>query len=245
MKNKYLLPISFLLLFAFQGYSQCLENTHTPFTEDSWLSCQMSANPNPERPQSHWIMYDLGHGYILDSTYIWNFNTWGMSNIGIREAAFDYSFDGINWTSLDTFTVAEASASVKYQGAPGPVFNEDPVRYVLITALSNWGSTSCAGLSEIKFDIKSVVSNDPEPFSDHRMVVTPNPVENIANVSIKSDEVPERVALYDLSGRMLEERNTILSSNLTFQMKGLPGGVYFVKAWIGESVLTEKIVKVR
>ncbi|MFT7606439.1 MAG: hypothetical protein ACI8VT_004042, partial [Saprospiraceae bacterium] len=35
------------------------------------------------------------------------------------------------------------------------------------------------------------------------------------------------------------------SKNVSFQMKGLPGGIYFVKARVGEDVLTEKIVKVK
>lgn len=245
MKNKYLSTIIFAMLFALQGNSQCLDNMHTPFTEDSWLSCEMSTNPNPARPMSHWIMYDLGYGYVLDSTYIWNFNTWGMSDVGIQEAVIDYSFDGVQWSTLDTFVIDQASASVKYQGMPGPLFNDDPVRYVLVTAISNWGNAACTGLSEIKFGIKSVVSNEPEPnLSDSKMVVTPNPVENIANVSIKSESMPERMALYDLSGRLVEEKTAILSNNVTFRMKHLPGGIYFVKAWLGASVLTEKVVKV-
>jgi F5/8 type C domain/Secretion system C-terminal sorting domain len=245
MKNKYLPTIVFTTLFFFQGFSQCFDNTHTPFKEDSWLSCEMSANPNPVRPLSHWIMYDLGFEYTLDSTYLWNFNTWGMSNVGIQEAVIDYSLDGVNWITLDTFIIDQASASVKYQGMQGPRFEQTEARYILLTALSNWGNAACTGLSEIKFSISETVSTEPDPIlSDSRMVVTPNPVETTANISIKSENTPERVALFDLSGRLIEQKTTILSMNITFQMKDLPGGIYFVKAWLGDTVLTGKIVKV-
>ncbi len=245
MKNKYLFTIVFATLFIFQGFSQCLDHTHTPFDNDSWLSCEMSANPNPNRPVSHWIMYDLGYEYVLDSTYIWNFNTWGMSDVGIQEAVIDYSLDGVNWTTLDSFIIDQASASVKYQGMQGPGFEHEPARYVLLTALSNWGNTSCTGLSEIKFGIsETVYTETPVELSNSRLVVTPNPVNNLANVSIKSEHTPERVSLFDISGKLIEEKTMLLSKNVSFQMKDLPGGIYFVKAKLGDTILTEKIVKI-
>ena len=245
MKNKYFTILIFAFLYTLQGYSQCLENTHTPFAEDSWVSCEESSNPNPERPVSHWIMYDLGYEYVLDSTHIWNLNTWGQKSAGVKEAVLDYSLDGTNWISVDTFTIDQASGSYKYEGVSGPSFGDVTVRYVLLTALSNWGDSDCTGLSEIRFGVSETVSNDPTPeFTDDYMVVSPNPVEDFADVSIKSDKMPDRIALYDLSGRLIEERNNILSKNVTFTLKDLPGGIYIVKASVDGAALTEKIVKV-
>jgi hypothetical protein len=246
MKNKYLSIIIFALAFCIQGNGQCLEDTHTPFENDGWKSCQTSVNPNPAHPAGHWILYDLGYEYALDSTYIWNFNAWGEKAVGIQGAIFDYSLDGTNWTNLGTFFIEQASGSYKYQGVAGPDFGGATARYVLVTAASNWGDADCTGLAEIKFFVSETVSTDPELAQmDNLMVVSPNPVEDIANVSIKSDLLPERVALYDLAGRLIEEKLSILSKNVSFKMKGLPGGIYFVKARVGEDVLTEKIVKVK
>lgn len=246
MKNKYFYTIIFAMIICLQGYSQCLEDTHTPFAEDSWMSCETAMSPNPIRPESHWIMFDLGFEYVLDSTYLWNLNTWGRRTAGVREAVIDYSLDGVNWISLDTFIIDQAPASYKYQGMSGPSFDNTPARYVLLTALSNWGDEECTGLSEIRFAISESVSVDPDlEVEEDYMVVSPNPVEMEANVSIKSELMPERISLFDLSGRLIEEQNTILSRNVIFKMNALPSGIYFVKAWVGESVLTEKIVKMK
>lgn len=245
MKNKYIFSIFFTLLFGTTSYAQCLDDTHTPFAKDSWVSCEVSANPNPERPSSHWIMYDFGYEYVLDSTHIWNLNTWSRKEAGIQEAVIDYSLDGVEWITLDTFVIEEAPASYKYQGVAGPSFDQTTARYVLITALSNWGDPDCVGLSEIRFSLGTPVSTEPElEIADALIRVLPNPVQDIANISIVSERLPERVGLYDLSGRLVQEQNTILSKNVQFNMKGLAGGIYFVKAWIGETVLTEKVVKV-
>jgi type IX secretion system substrate protein/F5/8 type C domain-containing protein len=246
MKNKYLSIIILVFAFCLQGNAQCLEDTHTPFANDGWKSCTPSMNPNPAHPAGHWILYDLGYEYVLDSTYIWNYNAWGENDIGVQGAIFDYSLDGNTWSNLGTFFIEQASGSYKYQGVQGPDFEGVTARYVLVTAVSNWGNDDCTGLAEIKFFVTQTVGTEPElERMDNLMVVSPNPVEDIANVSIKSDLLPESVALYDLAGRLIEEKNTILSMNVSFQMKGLPGGIYFVKARVGEDVLTEKIVKVK
>ncbi len=245
MKNKYFFA---LLITAFLGtslYGQCLDDLHTPFAKDSWVSCEISANPNSARPASHWIMYDLGYEYVLDSTHIWNLNTWSRKEAGIQEAVIDYSLNGQEWFTLDTFVIDEAPASYKYQGVPGPSFDNTQARYVLITALSNWGDPECTGLSEIRFTLGTPVSTNPElEISETYLKVLPNPVQDVANISIVSEQMPERVSLFDLSGRLVAEQNAILSRNVRFNMRGLSAGIYFVKAWIGESVLTEKVVKV-
>lgn len=244
MKNNYFYILAFLLC-SLGSYAQCLENTHTPFEEDSWLSCQTAPNPNPIRPAGHWIMYDLGFEYVLDSVHIWNLNTWGNSDAGVQKAVIDYSIDGVNWTSLDTFTIAQASASYKYQGVSGPSFNHTPARYVVVTALSNWGNQACTGLSEIRFGVSEFVSTDPVPeLANASLLVQPNPVEDIAMISIQSENLPERVGLYDLSGRLIMEQTSLQSKNVRFDMEGLVGGVYIVKAALGEFLLTEKIIKV-
>lgn len=241
MKNIFLA----IILLGFSGYSfsQCLEDTHTPFGEDAWLSCSTSDNPNPVRPAGHWIMFDLGFEYVLDSSHIWNYNAWGGADAGIQEAVIDYSLDGVNWISLDTFVIDQASASYKYEGVPGPIFGEVPARYVLLTALSNWGNPSCTGLSEIRFGLSNVVDTEEPILEDRSLTVSPNPVDQVANISIQSLDIPEHVALYDLSGKLLMFKDELIVKNVSFNVQNLPSGVYFVKAKVGEEILTEKLVK--
>ena len=244
MKNKFYITIICCITFLAVGHSQCYDQPHTPFQQDGWLSCQMSANPNPVHGLSHWIMYDLGWEYVLDSTHFWNFNAWGQSDMGIKDLIIDYSIDGTNWTNLGTFELAQATASVKYEGVAGINFNNTSARYVLLTGLSNWGTTGCLGLSEIRFNLSTSTSIDPELESTKvSMTITPNPVINEAQISFRSVEIPKKIELYDLSGKLLLEKSGLAVMNTTLDLSGLTGGIYFVKARLDGQVLTEKVIK--
>ena len=248
MKN---LCRSFVLLFVVFssmtiGKAQCYDQLHTPFADDGWLSCAESVNPNANRPNSHWIMYDLGWEYALDSSYVWNYNAWGNNGYGMKDVIIDYSLDGTNWSMLDTFQFQQATGSIKYGGFKGPNFNSVNARYILLTALSNWGGEPCVGLSEIKIHVSErTTSTDPdlEILADNLEVV-PNPVINFANVSVKSEQTPVRVVLYDLRGVEIMVETEIRSKNIQFEMTGLPAGVYTVKAWFEDAVSSTRIIKV-
>ncbi|MEM9821444.1 MAG: T9SS type A sorting domain-containing protein [Bacteroidota bacterium] len=244
MKNKLYLLLVLVSIFHFNASGQCERNSHTPFEQDSWLSCQMSANPNPERPMSHWIMYDLGWEYVLDSTRIWNYNVWGNSGLGVKDLAIDYSSNGTNWTNLGTFTIEWASASYKYQGVAGPSFDKVPARYVLLTAIDSWEASTCVGFSEIRFNLDQSTSIAPDFNEDLAMVVHPNPVLDEAQISFKANRTPDRMVLYDLSGRKIFEQKEINAMNVTVDMQTLVGGIYVIKAWFDDSLLSAKIVKV-
>jgi uncharacterized protein (TIGR02145 family) len=59
----------------------------------------------------------------------------------------------------------------------------------------------------------------------------PNPMENYSFMDFESTEAgPVRIAVYDISGRLVTETGQQLPSGLhTFRISGLPGGVYLVK----------------
>ena len=141
--------------------------------EDMWLSCQGSASPNPARGQSVWIQYDLGQIYLLTETQVWNYNALSNTGRGFKDVAVDFSTDGVNWTELGTFMWEEASGDTDYEGFPGPDFGNIPVRYVLVTSLSNWGDTGCSGFSKIVFNYSGCASfgspcddGDPNTIND-------------------------------------------------------------------------------
>ena len=242
--------ISFSILFIVfictaSGYAQCIDGMHTPFFNDSWLSCEKTPNPNPERPVSHWIQYDLGYEYTLDSTYVWNYNTWGNADWGMREVYIDYSYDGQTWFAADTVELPKASATVEYNGAEGPVLGNISARYVLITAVSNWGGTDeCMGLSEIRFQLGNSTSTDPElEIPEMSVGLYPNPTYDVVTVSVVSEEMPDRIVLYDVSGKLISERTDVSSKNVEFDVTAFPSGVYLVETWIGEHALRERFVK--
>ncbi len=156
MKIKHLLLLSLLFVSFLELSAQCFMDRHSTDARDSWVSCTATMNPNPERGQSHWLMYDFGNSYMLTTTHLWNSNQFSETNQGINNYAIDYSMDGISWTTLGEFTLAEAPGSSFYEGEEGPDFGGVAAQFVLITALTNHGG-SCYSFGEIRINLDSSV----------------------------------------------------------------------------------------
>ena len=116
---------------------------------NNWLSCTVSANPNPIKQPSHWIKYDLGERYQLINSHVWNYNVENETNKGFQSVSIDYSDDGLSWTSLGNYNWPLASGESNYGGFIGPDFTGIFARYVLIT--SNDGTATCRGIGKIAF----------------------------------------------------------------------------------------------
>ena len=127
------------------GVTDQLDNS----PENNWLSCEKLPNPNPIRPPSHWILYDLNERHELYDTKIWNYNVPGETSKGISAAIFDYSLDGVTWTSLGLYNLNLANGASNYGGDVGPDFQGVYARYVLITA--DYPGILCKGLGKVAF----------------------------------------------------------------------------------------------
>lgn len=128
---------------------------HSTHPNNSWLSCQPTQSPNPERGVSHWIQYDFGGVYALNNAEIWNYNVANASAQGFKDVIIDYSLDGVYWSSLGTFNWAQAPGTPAYTGFDFTAFSSISARYVLITALNNFDGSNCTGLSEIIFNAET------------------------------------------------------------------------------------------
>jgi hypothetical protein len=142
--------------------------------ESSWLSCTSTANPNPTRSSNgHWIKYDFGDTYQLQGSRVWNYNVAAETNKGFKNVYVDYSMNGTTWTQLGgTYQWQQAPGLSDYSGFSGPNFNNLKARYVLISAIDNWGG-SCSGFSKLSLDAQLCSSsgtacedNDPLTFHD-------------------------------------------------------------------------------
>ena len=134
------------------AYEECAEGEeHSNDSTDAWLSCQPFQNPNPARGIGHWIQYDFGMPYILNGANVWNYNAVGNTNLGFNEVSIDYSLDGITWTTLGDFNWNQANGNSEYTGFNFSQLSGISARYILITALSNFGGDNCYGISEIVF----------------------------------------------------------------------------------------------
>ena len=221
MKNIFIL---LLCALAKQLQAQmCNDDTHSTNSFDSWVSCQTATNPNPARGNSHWVMYDLGYVYSIGPTYFWNFNVMGQTNRGMKNLIIDYSLNGTNWTQATTFQLSQATGLPTYIGEFGPDLNEIDARYILITATDTWGTSGCAGLSEVRFDIQGVVSNEDIIDPVLTLDLFPNPAESF--ISIRTDYDLNEVILLSVTGTELarfEYRDRI-------DISYLPSGAYMIK----------------
>ena len=116
---------------------------------NNWLSCQVTDNPNPIRPRSHWIQYDLQVKHELYQTQVWNYNVSGATSQGFEMVAIDYSLDGSTWIEEGVYNWTQATGDSNYSGFPGPDFAGAEARYVLITSLDD--TTTCRGIGKIAF----------------------------------------------------------------------------------------------
>ncbi|MEN0005585.1 MAG: T9SS type A sorting domain-containing protein [Bacteroidota bacterium] len=150
MKNILLTIIYVSLATALAA--QCFE-PDASIWEDTWQSCQVSANPKAAYGNTHWVQYDFGAVRNLSKSWVWNTNAPNRLNQGFREVKIDYSIDGINWTYWGELNFPKAQGNAVYGGFPGPDLVGIQARYVLLTALSNYGDPNCAGIAEIKFNL--------------------------------------------------------------------------------------------
>lgn len=197
--------IYFIVIFGtgLKSVAQCFPNRHSTNWFDGWVSCEKSQSPIQSYGETHWIMYDLGFEYKLGESRLWNLNEPKNLNNGVSTYKVDYSLDGINWVTLGDYNLFQAEGSTVYQGEEGPDFDGIKARYVLITALNNYGG-DCYGFSEIKINAldASLSDNDELPI---RGKVSPNPFLDVFELVIPQYNGEIKYQVFNLVGQLLKE----------------------------------------
>ncbi len=110
------------------------------------------------------ITFNLNGTYSLAGFSLWNFNA--FSFVGVKDVNVLRSTDGITFT---TVTGAPTQFAIGAESAPESPeqFSFAPVTasYVRFQVLSNYGSPSLTGLSEVQFDGTPAATSVPEPFT--------------------------------------------------------------------------------
>ncbi|WP_010523255.1 Ig-like domain-containing protein [Aquimarina agarivorans] len=151
---------SLLLIWGcFLGASNALNaqdcNDGGNYWKESWKSCRMTTNPNPDREDSYWILYEFEEPIGIENIHIWNANRNGESTQGAKEVFIDISKDGTIWKQVneDPFEWPKADESSEYEGFEGPDLTKFGfVKKVLFTIKSNHGG-DCVSIAEIKFNV--------------------------------------------------------------------------------------------
>jgi hypothetical protein len=237
-----------LILFGTQNTSaQCNPDRHSTNWYDAWVSCNPAANPNSTHGTTHWIMYDFGEIYTLHESKFWNYNDPDNLDYGLQEIIIDYSLDGTSWTNYGTHQLNQSSGSLFYEGENGPDFNGIQARYLLITAVSNFGG-SCFGLGEIKINLQPTSS-----IEDYATTVNisayPNPFDKYLTVKlIDFDYTSEVTYIFtDLLGREIASGKLDLnnSNRIIFKEKQLnfSTGIYILEIIQGKNKASIKLIK--
>lgn len=222
----YLLLISMLMTCQFV-FSQCEEDRHTTNLTDGWMSCNTSLNPQAEMGDSHWIHYDLGFVYNLYAIKIWNLSHPSFIKSGIREAVFSTSMDGVNWTTVDTFTIPKAYYSGKYPGQMSVDLKGVSARHLNITALSNHGG-ACVGFSEIRIHT--------EEFNQSSLVLD---IQACENGGVYKNIYPGVVGGGVFSGPGITDNG---DGSFDFDVDAIGPGTYSVQYENGGSILKDDVL---
>jgi Secretion system C-terminal sorting domain/F5/8 type C domain len=248
MKKIIILIAAWISVLPF-GFSQCFPDRHSTNFYDGWISCEAAPNPNPARPVSHFIQYDFGKVYKLGQMTIWNTNDPSHLDWGMRDVAIDYSTDGENWLTAGDFTFPQASGLSTYEGAEGPHLNDIEARYLLITALNNYGG-ECFGLSEMKVNGEEVFISDVEDIATLECVdisIYPNPFAEKMTLGLAAGCSGDlRYTIYDGSGKMIfaATANLVQGQNKTIEIGAdLPAGTYRLYLEYGGKAVQRNIVK--
>ncbi len=123
----------------------------TPYIGDynyQWLGVNGDTNA--------WIVFRFGRPVAMSHLMIWNYSQGGYTTRGMKEILLQRSLDGVNFIP---FSFPEAGTTT-LRIAPGTGGGNlgDVVRldsasaeYIRISCISNWGSTTHSGLSEVFF----------------------------------------------------------------------------------------------
>ncbi len=133
---------------------------HSMDTAAMWLSG--SGAPLPVA-----VQYDFDTLYELTEMWIWNYNGEFESVIGfgVKDATMEYSADGVTWTPLGGFELAQGPEAQGYAAGTKIPFAGVTASHVRLIIQSNWGGLDQYGLSEVRFLAIPTHARMPSPAS--------------------------------------------------------------------------------
>jgi hypothetical protein len=134
---------------------------HSTVDTAMWLS--VKTGPQPTR-----IQYEFNGVYKLHEMRVWNYNiaVESIAGLGFKDVTVEYSANGTEWTSLGDMQFAQAPGQDGYAHNTTVSFGGVAVKYVRLTAKSNWGGLAAQyGLSEVRFYYIPAHPRQPQPAS--------------------------------------------------------------------------------
>jgi len=245
MKSIYKLTAILIISFILNGdiYSQCIDNTHSPFSGQSWLSCEETASPVLGREEAHWILYDLKYDYSIDSIIIWNYNEWSKTGNGVKDIIIDYSDDKIDWKSLGSFQINKAPGSWKYNTPDTLELNINSTRYLLISVIESWDNLStCSGFGEIKMNV-SYLNDVDDILTEVSIDVFPNPAYEEINIKVSIDLIGSKMMIINNLGQIVNSFGFIRENEFSVPINDLNAGFYLIHIENEYGTISKSFVK--
>ena len=237
------------LLMSHVAVAQCFPDRHSTNFFDGWVSCDVAVNPNPGRPAGHFIMYDFGKIFSLGQMHLWNSNDPAHLDWGMKDVAIDYSVDGNTWQSAGEFTIPQASGLSTYEGEAGPDLQSIEARYLLITAINNYGGP-CFGLSEMHVEGEEVIISsvdDDQLLACMDISIFPNPfAEKMTLLMEPGCNGEARYTLFNTLGHQVWSEKSMMSSGDRKAVeigKSIPAGSYVLQIEFGGRNIQQPVIK--
>ncbi len=199
-------------------YGQCYLDRHNTSLSDAWLSCDIKESPNKDRIPGHWILYDLGDKYNIGEVTLWNINTPGETENGIRDFFVDYSDNGIDWETTTRHNLNMSQGTSIYEGEIVTSLEDVTTRYILISAINNHGG-ACTGFAEIRIENKglsSAIANNDIPID---FTTTPNPATDYTSIRLDlGSPLTGYISVTDANGKILKTVPCENKSQMTYRL---------------------------
>ena len=104
------------------------------------------------------LVFDLSTSHQITGLQVWNFNEKDWQHRGAKDIEVSTSVDGTTFTKSGPFTLKQASGQNGEAAQVVKLTAPATARYVKVVILSNFGSETPAGLSEV-----AILVADPAP----------------------------------------------------------------------------------
>ena len=241
---KIILIVGILICLDMTLNGQCIQDSHTPFSDSGWMSCQIADSPVAGENPGHWIQYDLGYDYRLLDVELWNHNVWGETGMGVKSISVFYSQDGITWSGGNAYAIEKAPGSWKYNTPEFIDLNGIECRFLLIAVDEiHDASMDCVGIGEIRIQVETTTSI--EEVDEIALEIYPNPVADRLYVKMGDLDGQSRVSVTNAIGIVMGEWSVNSLKNGYIDVSGWPEGAYTIALGSQEKARSSQFIKIQ
>ncbi len=213
-------------------------------------SSKWNSGFEPEKPDyPHEIQIDLGDRYVI-AEFLMTSHTSASGRI--KDAEIYISDDANNWGQPVLVTFQD-------QASQNPVVFSQPItgRYLRVVGLNSTDGDKFATINEINLfgciDPLATASKNSKTLANQefdlgKVVIYPNPVNDILNISLPLQNVKENnlsITIYSITGQQIyfKQYEKVSNKHIEIDISNISEGVYFVKLNNNNKLIMKRIIK--